>query len=337
MTDNLLAPSLWRKKQARAVLVEERKFPMMQFFRETNINFIRLRWYAIGLSALIIFIGLLVMFLRGGPKYGVDFLGGTVIQTHFSTPPDLGQVRRSLAAAGFDDAEIKTFGERNEVLIRVQQQEGGTATSDAIMNALRQSFPQNPPEVRRVESVGPRIGKELRTAAIWATLLSLVMILIYVSLRFEFIFAVGAVVALFHDVMVTLSFLVFKDLEINLTVVAAFLTIVGYSLNDTIVVMDRIRENRKKERNKDVESLINKSINQTLSRTILTSLTVMVVVVVLLFFGGEVIHNFSYAMVFGVIAGSYSTIYIAAPIVVEWEKSRLAKAAAPRLKSSAVS
>jgi len=188
------------------------------------------------------------------------------------------------------------------------------------MKALRDAFPQNQPQERMVESVGPKIGKELRSAAIWATLISLVLILIYVSFRFEFIFAVGAVVALFHDVMVTLSFFSLLNMEVNLTVVAAFLTIVGYSLNDTIVVMDRIRENRRIHRDGGIEKLINLSVNQTLGRTIITSLTVFIVVLILLFFGGDVIYNFSFAMTVGVISGVYSTVYIAAPIVVEWYK-----------------
>jgi preprotein translocase subunit SecF len=297
----------------------------MQFFRETHIDFIKIRWYAISVSVILILAGIVSMMIKGGPKYGVDFLGGTVIQMHFPVAPGLSEVRDAVATAGFGDAEIKTFGERNEVLVRVQQQEIGTTTSDAIMNALKQRFSDNQPEIRMVESVGPKIGKELRTSAIWATFLSLVMILIYVTFRFEFIFAVGAVVALFHDVMVTLGFFSLLNLEVNLTVVAAFLTIVGYSLNDTIVVMDRIRENRRLVRGSTIENLINLSINQTLSRTILTSLTVMVVVVVLFFLGGEVIHNFAFAMVIGVVAGSYSTIYIAAPLVVEWEKNRVMK------------
>jgi preprotein translocase SecF subunit len=176
------------------------------------------------------------------------------------------------------------------------------------------------PEERLVESVGPKIGKELRTSAIWATLISLALILVYVSFRFEFIFAVGAVVALFHDVMVTVGFFSLLNMEINLTVVAALLTIVGFSLNDTIVVMDRIRENRRILRDASIEQLINVSLNQTLGRTIITSLTVFIVVLILLFFGGEVIYNFAFAMTVGVIAGVYSTVYIAAPIVVEWHK-----------------
>lgn len=298
---------------------------MLQLLRETNIDFIKARWYAITISSLIILAGIVSMIIKGGPKYGVDFLGGTVIQVHFPTVPDLSQVREAVASVGFPDAEIKTFGEKNEVLIRVQKQEIGTTTSDVILNALRQNFPNNPPEVRLVETVGPKIGKELREAAVWATLFSLIMILVYVSFRFEPIFAVGAIVALIHDVLVPLSFFSLLNLEVNLTVVAAFLTIVGYSINDSIVVMDRIRENRRVLRGVNIEQLINKSVNQTLSRTILTSLTVMFVVIILFFFGGEVIHNFAFAMVVGTIAGSYSTIFIASPIVAEWEKQRVLK------------
>lgn len=297
----------------------------MQFLRETHIDFIKARWYAITLSGLLILAGLVSLILHDGPKYGVDFLGGTVVQVHFPVVPDLGEVRTAAAQAGFPDAEIKTFGERNDVLIRVQKQEIGTQTSDAILSALRQSFPNNAPDVRLVESVGPKMGKELRDAAVWATIFSLVIILIYVTFRFEFIFAVGAIVALFHDVLVPLGIFSLMNLEVNLTVVAAFLTIVGYSINDSIVVMDRIRENRRLMRGTSVEQLVNVSVNQTLSRTILTSLTVMLVVIVLFFFGGEVIHNFAFAMVVGTIAGSYSTIFIASPLVVEWEKRRVLK------------
>lgn len=293
---------------------------MMQFFGETKIDFIKLRWKATAVSVVIILAGIVSMIIKGGPKYGVDFLGGTVIQMQFPQAPNLGDVRQTLTNIGFADAELKTFGAANEVLLRVQKQAEGASISEAIMKALRDAFPQNQPQERLVESVGPKIGKELRSAAIWATIISLILILIYVSFRFEFIFAVGAVVALFHDVMVTLSFFSLLNMEVNLTVVAAFLTIVGYSLNDTIVVMDRIRENRRIHRDGNIEKIINLSVNQTLGRTIITSLTVFIVVLILLFFGGDVIYNFAFAMTVGVISGVYSTVYIAAPIVVEWYK-----------------
>jgi preprotein translocase subunit SecF len=291
---------------------------MMQFFGETHIDFIKLRWKAVTVSALIILAGIVSMIIKGGPNYGVDFLGGTVVQMQFPQTANIGDVRQALTNAGFTDAEIKSFDASSEILVRVQKQAEGASVSEAIMKALRDAFPQNQPQERLVESVGPKIGKELRSAAIWATLISLILILIYVSFRFEFIFAVGAVLALFHDVMITLSFFSLLNMEVDLTVVAAFLTIVGFSLNDTIVVMDRIRENRRIHRDGNIEKIINLSVNQTLGRTIITSLTVFVVVLILLFFGGEVIYNFSFAMTVGVISGVYSTIYIAAPIVVEW-------------------
>jgi preprotein translocase subunit SecF len=245
---------------------------MMQFFGETRIDFIKLRWKAIAVSTIIILAGIVSMIIKGGPKYGVDFLGGTVIQVHFPQAPNIGDVRKAMTDIGYGETEIKTFGEPNEILLRVEAQNvemEATAIAAPIIKALGEAFPQNPPEQRLVESVGPKIGKELRTAAIWATLISLALILIYVSFRFEFIFAVGAVVALFHDVMVTVGVLSVLNMEINLTVVAALLTIVGFSLNDTIVVMDRIRENRRLLRDANIEQLINVSINQTLGRTII--------------------------------------------------------------------
>ncbi len=293
---------------------------MMQFFGETHIDFIKLRWKAIAVSTIIILAGIVSMVIKGGPKYGVDFLGGTVIQMHFPQPIKVGELRQAMANLGYADAEIKTFGSPNDILLRVQKQVEGSTISESIIRGLREAFPQNRPEERLVESVGPKVGKELRNAAFWATVISLILILIYVSFRFEFIFAVGAVVALFHDVMVTLSFLSLLNMEVDLTVIAALLTIVGYSLNDTIVVMDRIRENRRVHRDAGIEKLINLSVNQTLGRTIITSLTVFIVVLILLFFGGEVIYNFAFAMTVGVISGVYSTVYIAAPIVVEWHK-----------------
>ncbi len=295
---------------------------MVQFFRETHIDFMQKRNYAILASAILILIGIASLLIKGGPKYSIDFLGGTEIHVQFQQPQDPGAVRAALGALGYADAEIKQFGGREDFLIRVEQQESGTKISGDILAALQKAFPSDPPEMRSIESVGPKIGRELRTASVWATLISLFLILIYVSFRFEFIFAVGAVVALFHDVMVTLGVFSLLNLEVNLAVVAAFLTLVGYSLNDTIVIFDRIRENLKVRRreNLKIEEIINLSINQTLSRTILTSLTVFFVVVVLFLFGGEVIHNFSFCMLIGVIAGSYSTIFIAATLVVEWYK-----------------
>lgn len=295
---------------------------MVQFFRETHIDFMKKRNYAIGASVIIILIGIASLFIKGGPAYSIDFLGGTEIYVQFPQDQTPGPVRDALAAIGYTDAEVKQFGGSRDYLIRVQQEENALQASDNIIAALQKAFSANPPEMRSVDTVGPKIGSELRSASVWATLISLGLILVYVSFRFEFIFAVGAVVALFHDVIVTLGFFSLFNLEINLAVVAAFLTLVGFSLNDTIVIFDRIRENLKVHRreNLPMEDIINLSINQTLSRTILTSLTVFFVVVVLFLFGGEVLHNFSFCMLVGVIAGSYSTIFIASPMLVEWYK-----------------
>jgi preprotein translocase subunit SecF len=294
----------------------------MQFFRETNFDFMRNRKYAILGSATLILIGVVSLILKGGPLYGIDFLGGTEVHVQFQQDQNAGAVRNAMSASGYDKAEIKQFGGNRDYLIRVQEQESGTQISDNILAALQKAFPDNPPEMRSVESVGPKIGQELRDAAVWATLISMGLILIYISFRFEFIFAVGAVMALFHDVIITLGCFSLLDLEVSLAVVAAFLTLVGYSLNDTIVVFDRIREIMKTHRreNLPIEKIINLSVNQTLSRTILTSSTTFLVVVILYLFGGEVIHNFAFCMLVGIIVGTYSSIFIASPLVVEWYK-----------------
>lgn len=295
---------------------------MMQFFEATNFDFMKNRRAAILGSAVLILIGIISLLFKGGPSYGIDFLGGTEIHVQFQQNQMTGAVRDALSALGYSKAEIKQFGGSRDFLIRVQEQESGTQISDNILAALKKAFPNNPSELRSVESVGPKIGQELRDAAVWATLISMALILIYVSIRFEFIFAIGAVIALFHDVLITLGLFSLLNLEISLAVVAAFLTLVGYSLNDSIVVFDRIRENLKVRRRESlaIDTIINLSINQTLSRTILTGGTTLLVVIVLYLFGGEVIHNFAFCMLVGIIVGTYSSIFIAAPIVVEWYK-----------------
>ncbi|MDZ7288903.1 MAG: protein translocase subunit SecF [candidate division KSB1 bacterium] len=294
----------------------------MQFFRETHLDFLGKRKYALMISALLILIGITSLIIKGGPVYGIDFLGGTEIHVRFPSRVPISQVRDAMATLGFGKAEIKQFGSPNELLIRVQQQETGTLISDQIMQSLRRAFPNNVPEELSVESVGPKIGQELRNAAIWAIIISLGLILLYISVRFEFVFALGAVASLIHDVLITLGFFSLLNLEISLAVIAAFLTLVGYSLNDTIVVYDRIRENLKlyRRETRTIEELINFSINQTLSRTILTSLTTLLAVLSLYLLGGEVLHNFSFCMLIGIVVGTYSSIFIAAPIVVEWHK-----------------
>lgn len=289
----------------------------MRIIKDTNINFIGQRKIALTISSILIIIGIGFLIVNG-PNYGVDFTGGTTLQLKFEKPINVGEVRTILSTIGFGNSEIKEFATDNELFIKLQQQETNEDVADMIINELSTQLQDNEVELRSKETVGPRIGSELRRDAIKAILISLVLILVYISWRFEFKFAVGAVAALFHDVLITLGIFVFLNLEISLAVVAAFLTIIGYSLNDTIVVFDRIRENLKVMRREDYINIFNRSINQTLSRTLLTSMTTFVVVMILFFFGGEVIHIFSFALVVGIVVGTYSSVFIASPVVVEW-------------------
>jgi len=290
----------------------------MRIIKDTNINFIGKRRIAITISIGLILVGIISLIIHKGPNYGIDFTGGTSLQLMFEKPVNVGQIRSILSGIGLGNSEIKEFAIGNELLIRLQQQDSMEDVSDQVLSELTTQLPDNKLELRSKETVGPRIGSELRRDAIKAILISLILILIYISWRFEFKFAVGAVAALFHDVLITLGIFSLLNLEISLAIVAAFLTIIGYSLNDTIVVFDRIRENLKVMRREDYTYIFNRSINQTLSRTLLTSLTTFVVVLILFFFGGEVIHIFSFALVVGVIVGTYSSIFIASPVVVEW-------------------
>ncbi len=300
---------------------------MMQYFKETHVDFIGLRKMGFIISGTLILISLVSLLLHGGPRYGIDFTGGTSLQLKFQKPITAADIRSSLAKAGYGTAEIKHIGpaDENEFIIRVEKSAEGTEVGSFIESRLSADFPDNPYEVLMVQEIGPKIGGELRRAAVMAILIALLGILIYVSWRFEFKFAVGAVAALFHDVLITLGFFSVLNLEITLVVIAAFLTIVGYSLNDTIVVYDRIRENLKVLRRENLYTIINASVNQTLNRTINTSLTTLLVVFVLWLFGGEVIHDFAFALLVGIIVGTYSSIFIASPLVYEWEAKTEAK------------
>ncbi len=289
----------------------------MQFIKETHIDFIGKRKVALTISGILVFIGIVSLIINGGPNYGIDFTGGISLELRFEKHINVGEIRSILSNIGLGTAEIKGFEESNDILIRLQQTEGAEELSDRVIKELRTQLKDNSLEIRSIDVVGPRIGKELRQSAIWAVLIALGLILAYISYRFEFMFAVGAVIALFHDVMITLGIFSLLGLEVSLAVVAAFLTIIGYSLNDTIVVFDRIRENLKIMRRGEYIDIFNVSINQILSRTVLTSVTTFVVVLILYFFGGKVIHDFSFALVIGVIVGTYSSIFIASPVVVE--------------------
>lgn len=374
----------------------------MRLFENINIDFLGKRKLFYIISLTLIFIGLVVVFIKG-LDYGIDFKGGTEVVVSFNKPVNLGDVRTAASQIGIGNVEVKTFGATSEnVLIRTPLQEitqdqfekielnlkksiselipdtlysikektsnaivftlpspdsaqmitnhllskGFQAglysqeetnkdvivrvgISDLIREGLKEKFKDYSFEVIKEDKVGPKIGKELRRDAVIAVFLSLIVILIYLGFRFKFVFGVGAVLALFHDVLVTLGFVAFfnglfpgLNLEITQSVIAAFLTLVGFSVNDTVVVFDRIRENLKIHKTMDLKDLINMSINKTLSRTILTSGTVFLVVLALLLFGGEVNRGFAFTFLVGIITGTYSSIYVASAIVYDWTMKR---------------
>ena len=250
----------------------------MRLFGKTNIDFMGRRklWYTV--SATVILIGLVSVFVKG-MDYGIDFLGGTELIVQFQEPAGIGEVRTAMDAIGFGKAEIKTFGSTRDILVRTVEQGEGNTVGDKIRSGLKERFPRNPFIVLKEDKIGPKVGAELRRDAVYAVVASLIAIWIYVGFRFKFIYGVGAVAALFHDVLVTLGLVSICDgllnLEINQSMVAAFLTLVGLSVNDTVVIFDRIRENQKIFRSMPLKELMNKSLNETLSRTIITSGTIL--------------------------------------------------------------
>jgi preprotein translocase SecF subunit len=271
--------------------------------------------YAVSGLAVLLSIGSLVM--HGGPRYGVDFTGGTLMELSVAPPPGVEAVRKVVDKAGVEGAEIQRLERPGLYLIRMGTKEGDRDPAPAIRDALRSEMSQSQVEVLRVETVGPRVGGELRGAALKAVFLALGLILVYVAVRYDWRYSLGAVVALFHDVFISLGAVSITNREVTLTVVAAFLTIAGFSINDTIVVFDRIRERKQSMRRDPPEKVMNVAINETLSRTIITSLTVALTVFALFFFGGEVIHDFSFAMLVGVVFGTYSSVYVASALALE--------------------
>jgi preprotein translocase SecF subunit len=293
---------------------------MPQFFKKTNINFIGIRWICLSISGLIIVAGMVMLLIRG-QYWSIDFTGGLEIQTQFEQPVSDHQVRQALS--GINVGEVKTItalGQKPEILIRIQSGANPTETQNLVSEKLKAGFPGNHFQIRNVQVVGPKVGRELRGTAILSALVTIVLLLIYISWRFEFVYAVGGVLSLVHDTFLTLAFLTFFGYEFSLTVLAAILTLLGFSINDTIVVYDRIRENLKKLRSMSLAEIMNLSINETLSRTIITSLTVFLTVLVLFIFGGPVLKGFSFTMLIGVVTGTYSSVYVAAPIVLEWSQ-----------------
>jgi preprotein translocase subunit SecF len=288
----------------------------MQFLTDTHVDFMSRRRLAMALSAIAILIGLASLVVKRGPSYSIDFTGGTLLQLRFPEEVTADRLRSELSQVGLGQAEIVRFGAPDEMLVRIPEMT--TIAADSVAKeALRARWPEL--ELRREETVGPKIGGELRSAAGQAILLALALILVYITIRFEFRFAVAAIVALVHDVLITLGVFSLVDHEISLAVIAAFLTIVGYSLNDTIVVFDRIRENLRVPSGGAYMQLLNRSINQSLSRTIITSGTTVLVVVALLVLGGEVLRDFAFALTVGIVVGTYSSIYVASPLLAEWE------------------
>ena len=285
---------------------------------------------AVFVSAVLILAGIGSMITKGGPKLSIDFKGGTLVAVNYTEAMDINVVRSSLSSVeidgqsfDFSQAEIKHFGDESNVAVRLPSMENEPEKfSRNFVNKMADAFPESVPENRTefilsIEKVGPKIGAELSGDAVMAIFSALALILLYISVRFEWKYAVGAIAALTHDVLVTLGIFSLLDYEVSLAVIAAFLTIVGYSLNDTIVIFDRVRENIKTMKKITLDEIINKSINQSLSRTFVTSLTTFFVVLVLFLAGGEVIHTFAFAMIVGVLVGTYSSIFIASPIVAK--------------------
>jgi len=288
----------------------------------TRYDFIGKRKFTLWVSTLVLLISLGSIFLHGGLRYGVDFAGGLLIQVRFTKPVDISEVRSALETLGYKGANVQKFGGEDEFLVRMEKvSEDLEGLSKSMQASLQERFKGQGVEIRRVELVGPRVGSDLKRKALWAVGLSFLGILIYVGFRFhEFAYGLGGIVALIHDIIVTFGAISIFNLEYSLSLLAVILTIIGFSINDTIVIFDRVRENIKKLRKEELPTIFNISINETLGRTILTSGTVMMVVLILFFFGGEVIHDFTIALIVGLITGTYSTIYIASPVVLLLEK-----------------
>ena len=306
----------------------------MRIVKDTHIDFMSRTFIAACISALLIIVGAVSLITNGGPKLSIDFKGGTLVAVNYTEAVDINKIRSSMANVSiegqkfdFSKEEIKHFGDETNVVIRIASMDDEPPRfANRVAESLAGVYPELVPTeqsefILSIDKVGPKVGAELSSDAILAILYALGFILIYISIRFELKYAVGAIAALTHDVLITLGVFSVLGYEISLAVIAAFLTIVGYSLNDTIVIFDRVRENVKSLKGASIESVINQSINDSLSRTIITSLTTFLVVLILFLVGGEVIHTFSFAMIVGVIIGTYSSIFVASPVVIKMDKT----------------
>jgi preprotein translocase subunit SecF len=279
--------------------------------RKTNIDFMSQRKIALGFSAVLIVLSIASLTVRG-LNFGLDFTGGTLIEVGYPSAPNTTEVRENLSSAGFDSI-VQTFGAATDIVVRIppsEIEESSAELSTRVLAALSQGV-EGEIEMRRVEFVGPQVGDELAEQGILAVIYAMVGVFLYVMFRFQWRFSVGAVAALFHDIIISMGIISIVQIEFDLTVVAAILAVVGYSLNDTIVLFDRIRENFPRYRKRQPVEVVNTSINETLSRTLMTSTTTLIVLFALFFFGGEIIHGFAFTLIVGVLVGTYSSIYVA--------------------------
>ncbi|MCL5883974.1 MAG: protein translocase subunit SecF [Deltaproteobacteria bacterium] len=298
----------------------------MELVRNTKIDFMGIKRYAFAFSAVLVVLGLVgaVQAFRGAANMGIDLAGGTSIQVRFRNPVPMDRVRQALAAAGHGEASLQSVPGENILIIKVRgKAKEEKMVGDAIVGLLRQNFPDDPLTVESLAEIGPAIGKKLRTDAILALSVSALAIIIYLAWRFEFKFGVAAAVATMHDVIVLVGIFYLMNREMDLLFITALLTIAGYSLTDTVVVFDRIRENIRLRKAQTFSATINLSVNEVLSRTIITSLTVLLTCLALLFFGGVVLREFALALTIGVVVGTYSSIFVASPIVAIWRGERM--------------
>ena len=293
-------------------------------FSKSSIDFLKGKYFAFITSIILILLSIGLFFLNG-LNFGIDFKGGTLIEIETQNKIEISEVRSSLNSLSLGDIQVQEFGSDKNLLIRIEQQQGGDQIQQNVLEIVKQKLTSDISETinfRRTEVVGPKVSGELIQSGTIAILVAVFAMLIYIWLRFEWQFSLGAVIALLHDVILTIGVFCLTQLEFNLPIIAAILTIVGYSMNDTVVVYDRVRENLRKFRSKEITSLLNLSINETLSRTIVTSVTTLLALVSLYIFGGEVIKGFTFAMIWGVLVGTYSSIFVAAPLLTYLDVKR---------------
>ncbi|MBO6785108.1 MAG: protein translocase subunit SecF [Alphaproteobacteria bacterium] len=289
--------------------------------QNTNVNFVGYRRFAYPLSAILIVVSI-AMFFAQGLNFGIDFRGGILIEVKTEGPADIPQLRQDIGALNLGEVQIQEFGAPDDILIRVQQQDGEEDEQVKAIEAIQTALGDQVAEYRRTEFVGPTVGAELIESAIWAVALAIGAILIYIWFRFEWQFGVGAVIALTHDVITTIGLFAITQLEFNLATVAAILTIAGYSINDTVVIYDRVREELRRYKKMDMPALLNLAANRTLSRTFMTSVTTLIALIALSIFGGSIIRDFSLAMIWGVLIGTYSSVFIAVPALLALNLNR---------------